>query len=297
MFKVIVRLKGGLGNQLFCYAAAKGVAIRNNLELVIDNITGFSRDKKYHRFYSLANFYITARLATTAERLEPFERYRRAFAKWRSRRVPFSERFYIEQEFRDFDVRLFHLRPQRDIYIDGLWQSEEYFKDIEQIIRQDLKFKVPVDAVNQEMSGRITACENVVALHVRWFDSPPGGSCQNNVCGDYYKRAIAYARERVHAPHFLVFSDDPAAAVNRLSLPEDNYTAVSHNKGGANAYKDMWLMSQCRHFIMANSTFSWWGAWLSSHNNKLIIAPNPERFDNNNAWRVRGLLPTKWIQL
>src|SRR6266853_438179 len=96
--RVIARIKGGLGNQLFCYAAARRLALVNNAELVIDDVTGFVRDRQYRRRYALDHFHISVRKATPAERLEPLERYRRGLMKWLSRRKPLEERCYVEQE-------------------------------------------------------------------------------------------------------------------------------------------------------------------------------------------------------
>jgi len=295
--KVIVRLKGGLGNQLFCYCAARSLSLKNNAELVIDDVSGFQRDTKYRRRYTLMHFSIPARMATPADRLEPFERYRRGLAKWRSRRLPFEQRAYLEQEFRDFDPRLLALRLEGDLYLDGLWQSEIYFTDIEEVIRQDLTIKPPTDRANQNMAARIAECANAVALHVRWFEAPVATESSRNVSGGYYQRVIAYVQAHVEQPHFFLFSDDPAAAALRILLPEGCYTVVSHNMSDELAYADLWLMSQCRHFITANSTFSWWGAWLGEKVGSLVIAPDPDSLDPGNSWCAKGLLPSRWTKL
>ena len=153
--KIITRVKGGLGNQLFCYAAARRLAWINNAELVIDDITGFARDRLYYRRYMLDHFNISARKATPFERLEPFERYRRGFMKWLSRRKPFAQRGYLEQEGQEFDQRLLVLKVNGLLYLDGLWQSEGYFVDMEQTIRDDLRIASPPDALNQRMGDEI----------------------------------------------------------------------------------------------------------------------------------------------
>ncbi len=96
-----------------------------------------------------------------------------------------------------------------------------------------------------------------------------------------------------------MFSDQPQAARQRIPLPEDRITLVSHNPGDLNAYADLWLMTQCQHFIIANSTFSWWGAWLAKHHDKLVIAPGFQILANARvtSWGFKGLLPSEWIQL
>ena len=115
--KIITRIKGGLGNQLFCYAAARRLALVNNAELVIDDVTGFVRDYQYRRRYMLDHFCITARKAMPSERLEPFERYRRSVVKWLSRRKPFAERRYLEQERWDSDEWLLMLKAKDALYL------------------------------------------------------------------------------------------------------------------------------------------------------------------------------------
>ena len=110
MKKIITRIKGGLGNQLFCYAVARRLALVNNAELIIDDVTGFIRDKKFCRQYMLDHFNIPCRKATSYERLEPFERYRRGILKLMSRRKKFCERKYIEQERLGFDTRMLSLK-------------------------------------------------------------------------------------------------------------------------------------------------------------------------------------------
>lgn len=296
MGKIICRVKGGLGNQLFCYAAARRLALVNNAELVIDDVTGFARDRQFTRQYMLDHFHIPCRKATPNERLEPFERYRRGLLKLLSHRLPFAQRPYIEQEGFDYEERLLNLRLSSDRYVDGLWQSERYFKDVERTIREDLRIIPPTDKLNQGMAEKIRTC-NAVALHVRWFNAP-GSKGVHNLAVDYYHRAIALIKEKVNSPHFFLFSDSPEAARALLDLPENKVTFVSHNLGDENAYADLWLMTQCKHFITANSTFSWWGAWLAESSDKIVVTPaiKQEVIQETN-WGFDGLIPDQWIKL
>ncbi len=293
--KIIVRIKGGLGNQLFAYAAARRLAIVNQAELVIDDVTGFSRDLQYKRQYALDCFCIPVRKATSNERLEPFERYRRGIIKWTSDKKPFLERSYLEQEGIDFDRRLLDLKVNGTLYLDGLWQSENYFKDVEQTIREDLRITPPEDSENLEMAEKIVGC-NAVALHVRWFEDPNSAGV-HNLSIEYYQQAIALIEQKVNSPHYFLFSDNPAAAAKKINLPEQNVTFVSHNLGDKNAYADLWLMSQCQHFITANSTFSWWSAWLGSNPTKVITTPFCSATSELTAWNFPGLIPTSWYEI
>ncbi|MBU0598530.1 MAG: alpha-1,2-fucosyltransferase [Candidatus Omnitrophica bacterium] len=296
MSKVIVRIKGGLGNQLFCYAAARRLALVNNSELIIDGVTGFVRDHQYHRKYALDCFNIKARKATSYERMEPFERYRRALAKFIARQRPFDLRSYLEQEGLDFDARLLDYRFKRGtVYLDGLWQSENYFKDIEEIIRQDLRITPPKDEVSRRMAERILSC-NAVAVHVRFFDKPNNNNAFYNLRENYYLRATREILSRVEKPHFFLFSDNLDVARRTVKLPEDQVTCVDQNRGEGQACADLWLMTQCKHFIIANSTFSWWGAWLGAERKKIVIAPNYKTYGKT-AWGFKGLIPDRWVKI
>ena len=292
--RVIARIKGGLGNQLFCYPAARRLALVNNAELVIDDVTGFARDRQYCRQYMLDRFQIPVRKATPSERLEPFERYRRGVMKWLSCQKPFSERRYLEQEGIDFDPRLLNIKVNGTVYLDGLWQSEGYFKNVEATIRQDLRMIPPTDPRNQAMAEQIRESQ-AVAIHVRWFDAPGSESSHNAAVG-YYQRAIALMDERVPGAHYFLFSDDPVAARARMPLPDHRMTSVSHNQGDENAYADLWLMTQCRHFITANSTFSWWGGWLGDNPGKVVMTPG-FKVRGVMWWGFEGLLPEAWKKI
>jgi len=292
--KIIARIKGGLGNQIFCYAAARRLALINKAELVIDDITGFVRDIRYKRRYMLDHFNIRARKATPAERFEPFERCRRMLAKRLSRHKPFENKRYLLQEGMDFDKRLLTLPVRGTLYLDGYWQSEKYFKDAEQIIRDDLRIIAPPELQNQRMAEEINNCQSV-ALHVRDFDATDG-SAGCNISFDYYRRAVALMAERVESPHYFLFSDAVEAARARLDLPENEMRSVSLNRGAEDAYADLWLMSQCKHFITANSTFSWWGAWLSGSKEKIVVAPGLKA-EGEAAWGFDGLIPSNWFKV
>jgi hypothetical protein len=293
--KIIPRIHGGMGNQLFCYAAARRLALVNDAELVIDDKSGFLRDHCYQRDYQLDNFRIPCRKATASELLKPFPRVRRYLKRAANRRRSFHERTYIQQEGFDFDVRLLEFKPRGTVYLEGYWQSEDYFKDVESTIRQDLQIIPPTDPINVDMAASIR--ERVsVAVHVRFFDAP--GEGVNNAPADYYSRAVAKMENLASTGHYFVFSDQPDAARVLLPLPNDRVTSVSHNRGDANAYADLWLMTQSRHFIIANSTFSWWGAWLAEQaDGKIVIAPGFEMREGKMWWGFDRLLPERWIKV
>lgn len=292
--KVIARIKGGLGNQLFCYAAARRFALVNNAELVIDDVTGFVRDQRYRSTYLLDRFHLKARKATASERFEPFERYRRGMIKAISNLKPFNRRRYLTQEGVDFDPRLLSAKVEGSVYLDGLWQSEGYFKDVEGVIRKDLELVPPEDALNIHIAKQI-ACSESVAIHVRWFDSAESMTVYN-ASADYYRRAVDRIEGEFRMPQYFIFSDNPEAARAKLSIPDGRAVFVAHNVGRENAFADLWLMAQCRNFITANSTFSWWGAWLGAAEGKVVVTPDL-KIDGKTAWGFKGLIPSDWIAL
>lgn len=289
--KVIVRIFGGIGNQLFCYAAARRLAFINNAELVIDNVSGFRYDYVYRRRYMLDHFNIPFRKATAGERLEPFSRIRRYLLKRIERLKPFEKRKYIQQEGLDYDPRLLKFKVNGTVYIEGYWQSEDYFKDIEWVIREELKIKAPDDEKNIAMAELIKK-ELSVAIHFRFFDRPDIKS-NHNAPAEYYAKAVNFIEKHLSNAHYFIFSDRPIEARRLIKLQDERVTLVSHNLGDNYGFADLWLMTLCKHFIIANSTFSWWGAWLSESKNKIVIAP----IINHPSWSFKGLLPDNWIKL
>lgn len=292
--KLIVRLKGGVGNQLYSYAAAKRLSIANGAELVIDNVSGFARDKEYRRSYGLDRFNITARLAETHERFVPFERPRRALAKFLAKHQPFETRKYIEQENDDFDVRLLSIKLAHEYTtIDGLWQSELYFKDVENEIRNEFKISPPTDYKNLAARDNIKL-NRTTAIHVRWFNP---GSSNANASEEYYKRAIQAVRNEQQSPKFAIFSDNPRMAANILNIRKEESILVDWNNEDGAEIDDLWLMSNCSDFIIANSTFSWWAAWLGSNDKSetCVYFPRETIRRRGWAWDYYGQMPDNWM--
>jgi glycosyl transferase family 11 len=293
---VIVRIADGLGNQLFGYAAARRMALSNNAELVIDDVTGFSRDFRFRRKYALDHFNIKARKADSFERYGRLERFHRLVSRALAGLWPLRSRPYLGQAHADFDGGVLEVKVMESLYLDGYWQSEDYFKDVEDTVRQDLAMEAPGDAPNRDMAAKMLACQSV-ALHVRRFD-PPGAQKSRNLPAEYYRRAFDLVRKSVRSPHFFLFSDDPESARAMLPIPADQVTSVVHNQGEDMAYADLWLMTQCKHNIIANSTFSWWGAWLGADAvSRIVVAPSSKEYADLAGWGVKGLIPARWKQV
>ncbi len=181
------------------------------------------------------------------------------------------------------------------MYLQGYWQSEKYFKDIEKIIRDDFTFSEEPDYQNKQMADTIKCCE-AVSLHVRRGDyvSNPVTTEYHGICSeDYYRRAVREVERYCKNPQFFVFSDDPSWAKENL---ETGYpTTIIDFNGSEKDYEDLRLMSLCQHHIIANSSFSWWGAWLSWNPQKIVIAP--KKWFNRPEINTQDLIPESWIRI
>ena len=210
--KVIARVVGGLGNQLFTYAAARRLAINNNAQLILDTSSGFINDHEYSRHYQLDHFNINSRSATYLERMEPFSRARRYLKRLRNAFRPFGSRTLISQDSISFDPRLLNLRFNGVLYLEGYWQSEGYFKDVEPVIRSELSLSSPPrDNKNLSVLQQICDCSSV-AVHIRFFDPPNNlhpSVRTNNITQEYYKRAFEIMELRAPNSHYFIFSDRP----------------------------------------------------------------------------------------
>jgi hypothetical protein len=285
---IFARIMGGLGNQLFQYAAGKSLAARLGAELAMD-ITWFKTNKE--RRFHLPYFRVESRIATPGEiryfsaregfvdRLRRWFRFRPAPDASHpldpSRRGRTTMRtgkglYYKEPHFH-YD-KTFH-SLSGDVYLDGYWQSEKYFQTIAGLIREQFTVRTPPDAKNLEFVQRIKSCESV-GLHLRRGDyatNPEFHRVHGLCAAKYYVQAVEHLLSELQAPEFFVFTDDPQWAKQNLRIPSP-FVVVDHN-GPLRDYEDLRLLSLCKHTIIANSTFSWWGAWLNANRSKRVIAP------------------------
>jgi hypothetical protein len=298
--KVIVRLLGGLGNQMFQYALGRQLSIASGRQLLLD-LSFYESDAAKStwtvRNFGLSNFKLNADVATS-EDLKPFQKYLKLnFIGRVARRLSSIGKYYsggyiLEPLGRNFvfDHRLLNATLKQVIYLDGFWQSEKYFLSIEDVIRKDFAFKNEPDEVNKKMLDQINSV-NSVAIHIRHGDNATKIAAKHGVLPmSYYKNAIANLVANVESPKFYIFSDDQAWAKQNLKL---NFPAefVSHN-GDEKNYEDIRLMSHCKHHIIGNSTFSWWGAWLAKKPNQVVYAP--ERYHMKDDMATTDFYPSDW---
>lgn len=288
---IITKIKGGLGNQMFQYAAGKALSCLNDCQLKMDvsfyNKLSPQANPLLDRIFELTNFPgITD--ATTNLLKEKLRRFGKFFNVYQ--RPEFHEKAFF------FDPSFFKLKPS--IVLDGYWQSEKYFQQFESVIRNDFRFRsLEKNDYNTTILNRIRQ-EKAVSVHVRRGDYlTPGIHAVHGVCSiEYYKKALTYMDSNYKGALFVFFSDDPDWVSKNLSVLCKNNLIVKGNVG-ADSWKDMFLMSECNHHIIANSSFSWWGAWLNSDIDKITIAPR-KWFNKEDAdLATKDLIPHDWIRL
>ena len=283
---IVSRLIGGLGNQMFQYAAGRALALRRGVPFRIDR-RGFAT---YRRAFGLDCF--RAELADApADQLPGAARESRIHRLLRPL-LGGPMRVYAEKAF-TFDPAVLSLPD--GTYLDGYWQSEQYFADCAAVLREDFTVRHAPSPENQRWLERIGAC-NSVSLHVRRGDyvSDPGAAAVHGTCDlDYYRRAVDIVRQAGGAdPVIFVFSDDPDWVAANLQLPFELH--LVRNNDAATAYEDLRLMSACRHHVIANSSFSWWGAWLDAAPDKIVVAPR--RWFRADDMDDRDLVPASWVR-
>ncbi len=285
---IIVKLTGGLGNQLFQYALGRHLAIKNKCQFKLD-ITGFETYKLHN--YTLPYFNITEMVASPLEILWLKNPARRVLERF----LPFSMRSYAEERGFTFDPNIFNVGS--NIYIDGYWQSEKYFKEIEDIIRKDFTLKEPISEEAKRISEQIMKSESV-SLHIRRGDYAKNERTKkvHGLCSpEYYSQALAFILRKTANPKLFIFSDDITWAKTNLDLHDIPAVFVSDGNDKVKNFEELYLMNLCKHNIIANSTFSWWGAWLNSNVGKIVIAP--KRWFVDETKNTNDLIPETWIRI
>jgi hypothetical protein len=296
---IIVRLAGGMANQMFPYAAARRLAHRWQTGLKLD-VRGLAAERQknlqFPRRYALDLFNITAQIATEEE-IAPFAaaRQRGVLAGLRDAigLGPKPRRTWYREPHFHFDPRVLHLPDH--VYLDGNWVCEKYFADIADIIRREFTLKQPPAGRNRELLEEVKATESV-SIHIRRGDYAAVEKVRqvHGVCEiDYYTECIRRIAELVPDPHFFIFSDEPQWAKEHLPLAFPA-VFVEHNSP-EQGHEDFRLMSHCRHNIVANSGFSWWAAWLNANPGKIVFAPRT--WVKTAKYDTRDLVPADWLRV
>ena len=286
---IVVYLQGGLGNQLFQYAFGRYLSLRYQTELLIDPYWfGHPRPGETPRTLDIFDFNINARLADLQQQLK--------WRKLRSRYLGFVSWMMPLRLVRESGscIDRVLLDVNDDSYLIGFWQSERYFSEIRDFLLTEIQPFSPLFADLLSLSNQIQSCQSV-SVHVRRGDYVTSASANgfHGVCDlAYYKAAIKYMALHIDTPVFYVFTDDPDWAKNNLEIPYP--VCFVSDLLSLCSWQDLWLLSRCNHHIIANSSFSWWGAWLSANPGKVVIAPR-QWFASTPL--PADLLPEAWVKL
>lgn len=293
---IITRLKGGMGNQMFQYAIGRALSIKYNTSLGLDLaylLDRTTRPKRYRitfRNYDLDIFNVKAEIVPQSDISFAnkkfsgniglcFDFFRRKILK-----LPGVDKGF------NFDKTVLSLG--NSVYLDGWWQSPKYFSDIEDIIRNDFTLKKPLPINIQNLLDTVKK-ENSLCVHIRRGDFV--GNSYHDIIGDnYYKEGVDLISKKTKIDKIYVFSDDIKWCRENMKF-EFPTMFVDNEYSGKKAEGHLILMSACRYFIIPNSTFAWWGAWLSDNKDKIVIAPKLWFKDEN--INTDDLIPKQWIRI
>jgi hypothetical protein len=285
--RLVVNLLGGLGNQLFQYSCAWALAQEQGRELVLD---AGSFDQYKLRPFLLDRLKIKARCASAAE-LDAWGLQAGRFARIRRRIFGTSIASVREPAYTWGPL---HLPEGQDAWLNGYWQTERYFAEHKAVLKAQFAVKAAASGLNAKLLKSIRAAgTRACAIHVRrgdYVSSMLAARTHGSIGPAYYSAAVARLRSQVKGAKLFVFSDDPAWA--RANMPFAAQALFIDANGPEAPEQDLRLMSACRHFVLANSTFSWWGAWLGETPRSLVQAPL--RWFKTPKLDPRDLLPERW---
>lgn len=286
---IITRIVGGLGNQMFQYAVGRALSIASGQEFKLD-LTEMNRYKL--RPLQLDQFNIKGAIAREDEvpaRPRKSLVGRIVTAVTNKSRIP-----QVVEKSSAFDPSILQLRGP--VHLSGYWQTEKYFSDHADIIRQDFSLKQPFSAERQAIHAAIQEAGSPISVHVRRGDyvtNPTANSIHGTCEPEWYQMAMERMRQSINAPTFFVFSDDPQWA--RANLPSVERMVFVEPQSDGRDGEDIHLMAACHSHIIANSTFSWWGAWLNPRQDKHVIAP--AQWFRSQEHDARDLVPGGWERL
>jgi len=284
---IITNVYGGLGNQMFQYAFGKSLAYKQNKQLLIDNSIF---DQYELRKFLLDKFNLSYAIATKDEikQYELSNKFKRYFLRHINSYIPFKSNYFFEKKEFCFDKEVFNSSSK---YFAGYWQSFKYFSQIRELLLKEFTLVEPIDQQNLILQNKIIN-NSSVSLHIRRGDYiilSKNKSGQALCPISYYEKAIKYIGQNVENPYFFIFSDDIQWVKENLPI---QYNAEFIDINSKAPEKDLILMKNCKDNIIANSSFSWWGAWLNENPKKIVIAPKMWMNDMESS---DDLIESDWI--
>jgi len=292
-----MKLKGGLGNQLFQYACGRALTLDSGKKLVLD-ISRFDSHRRNETPwpYALSDFHIKAQVG-----LSPFQgRLLKASGKKRGLKKKIAQLLFPVTHVTEAGFVYQEAARATALtgayFFDGYWQSAKYFDHQRTALLDDLQLTQPLSARSQALLDKISLSSSSVALHIRRGDYVTNASA-NAVHGtctiDYYLNAMSHMENTFVAPVFFVFSDDIEWA--KSNLGNKHSMVFANYDQNVPAHEDMHLISACQHQVIANSSFSWWGAWLNRNPDKIVIAP--QKWFQDAKLDTRDLVPDAWVKI
>ena len=281
---------GGLGNQMFQYALGRRLAFDRDVPLKLD-LSWFKTQEL--RKFELDQFNIQAEIATDDEvyrvRYFSYNRYfRKAYSIFQNQLPDWKRQWIKEKDMGNFDRNI--LKVTKNCFLTGYWQSEKYFKPISSKLKEDFSIKEMFSSKNHVMADDILSKHDSVSVHLRRGDYVTKDTGHWVCPVDYYQRSMKFITQKFKTAHFYFFSDD--IEYTRLNLYTEHPSTFIKSNG--NDVIDQKLMSLCHHHINANSSFSWWGAWLGEKTDSFVIVPN--------HWYTKrsfppDRVPERWVAL
>lgn len=291
---IIVNLTGGLGNQMFQYAAAKRVSIKTNSILKLhftDALFCTSRRYLLDCFSLKENFATNKEIRLMGFPTSLFGRF--VFRLMKELKLNFLYQKVISESPKFHDKNSLLLEGDR--YIEGFWQNERYFNDIKRDIISSFSFSAKESKGNRALIKKISKA-NSVSVHIRrgdYINNKTVSKIYNTLDKNYYKKAIKIIKRRISNPLFFIFSDDIIWAKEKFIFINNSIFVEINN--GKQDYEDMRLISRCKYNIISNSTFSWWGAWLNQYPKKIVICP--KRWFNNKKMNENNPSCEGWVRI
>lgn len=299
---IIVQLNGGLGNQMFQYAVGRSLSIKRKEDLFLD--ISLYKDKTSKgaskRSYELNKFGIDVRIAEEALLSRVISNSSFSHIQRMLKKIVFNSKnnnnkiLLIKEKNFVFDSSILDLTY--DVYLSGYWQSEKYFKNIKSYIVEDFNNRVSPISTQNRLIADLISNTNSVSLHVRRTDyiTNPIARDFHGVCtSEYYYNSMKYIESRIKNPTYFVFTDEHEWA--RRNINSKHKIVFVENNHGNDSHEDMRLMKICKNNIIANSSFSWWGAWLNQNKSKIVVSPKQWFIDH--SIRTSDLIPKSWIKL
>ena len=291
---IIVRLRGGLGNQMFQYSLGKQIANKLGVDMKLDltSLLRTRRNEKHRRDYQMNIFNFEASFLLQPNFISFLDRFHLNFLLQIIKSLKLiGFKKYIEKTFKAEEL-IINNPKDLTLYV-GYWQSEKYFKSIETELRKDFQFKDDLSGEAKSIYKAIIKV-NAVCVHVRrgdYVNTTDGFNCSNL---DYFVNGTNYINKHTINPHFFVFSDDTEWCKQHIEF-DYAFTVVDYTTDKIKYKEDLQLMASCNHFIMSASSFSWWAVWLSNKKKAKVVVPKNWFLDNHTD--VSDLVNESWVKL